>query len=52
MTVNEVQYHSDNDILLWMKLNLNTVTYSIFCKRVWGRDQAISMQLVDQSTEC
>ena len=52
MTVSEIQYHSDNDILLWMKLNLNTVTYSIFCKRVWGRELAFSMQLVDHSTEC
>ena len=52
LPVSEVQYYSDNDILLWMKLNLNTVTYSIFCKRVWGKEQAFAMQLVDHSTEC
>ena len=52
LTVSEVQYHSDNDILLWMKLNLNSVTYSIFCKRVWGKEQAFARQLVDHSTEC
>ena len=52
LTVSELQYHTDNDILLRMKLNLNTVTFSIFCKRVWGREQAFSMQLVDHSTEC
>ena len=52
LTVSELQYHTDNDILLWMKLNLNAVTYSIFFKRVWGREQAFAMQLVDHSTEC
>ena len=52
LPVSEVQYYSDNDILLWMKLNLNTVTYSIFCKRVWGKEQAFAMHLVDHSTEC
>ena len=52
LPVSELQFHTDNDILLWMKLNLNTVTYSIFCKRVWGREQAFAMQLVDHSTEC
>ena len=52
LPVSEVQYYSDNDVLLWMKLNLNTVTYSIFCKRVWGKEQAFSMRLVDRSTEC
>ena len=52
LTVSELQYHTDNDVLLWVKLNLNTVTYAIFCKRVWGREQAFAMQLVDHSTEC
>ena len=52
LTISELQYHTDNDVLLWMKLNLNTVTYAIFCKRVWGREQAFAMQLVDHSTEC
>ena len=52
LPVSEIQYCADNDILLWMKLNLNPVTYSIFCKRVWGKELAFSMRLIDHSTEC